>query len=245
MAKQVKKDRQAVIDSIRKQQSRSEKTRGLAIVAVCGLIAALIVGAAAYKPVKDWYDLRQYSSATLSEIGADADACQKVETKKADGSQEHVPQGTPVEYDDAPPAFGQHWDVWDGMERKLYTTADRPELGELVHNLEHGYTILWYDETVAEDGEMMDDLRGIASKLQGTSDLRDKFKAVPWTSEDGKEFPDGQHVALTHWSVGGAGTTDPEKQVGVWQYCEAPSGAALEKFMVDYPYMDSPEPNAV
>ena len=91
----------------------------------------------------------------------------------------------------------------------------------------------------------MDDLRGIASKLQGTSDLRDKFKAVPWTSEDGKPFPDGQHVALTHWSVGGAGNTDPAKQVGVWQYCSAPSGAALEQFMLDYPYMDSPEPNAV
>lgn len=245
MAKQVKKDRQAVIDSIRKQQSRSERTRGLAIVAVCGVIAALIVGAAAFKPVKDWYDLRQYSSAPLADIGAPADSCQKVTTKKATGNQDHVEVGTPMTYEDAPPAFGQHWNLWDTMDRKLYTESDRPELGELVHNLEHGFTILWYDETVADDADMMDDLRGIASKLQGTTDLRDKFKAVPWTSEDGKEFPKGQHVALTHWSVGGAGETDPEKQVGVWQYCEAPSGAALEKFMVDYPYMDSPEPNAV
>jgi hypothetical protein len=68
---------------------------------------------------------------------------------------------------------------------------------------------------------------------------------VPWTSEDGKAFPKGQHVALTHWSVGGAGETDPSKQVGVWQYCSDVSGAALETFMEDYPYMDSPEPNAV
>ena len=245
MAKQVKKDRQAVIDSIRKQQSRSEKTRGLAIVAVCGIIAALIVGAAAFKPVKDWYDLRQYSSASLGEIGAGAEVCQEVVTKKAEGNQDHVPAGTDVPYEDSPPAFGKHWDVWDSMERKLYTTADRPELGELVHNLEHGYTILWYDETVADDADMMDDLRGIASKLQGTSNLRDKFKAVPWTSADGKPFPEGQHVALTHWSIGGAGTTDPAKQVGVWQYCSVPSGAALEKFMDEYPYMDSAEPGAV
>jgi hypothetical protein len=245
VAKQAKKDRQAVIDSIRKQQKGAEKRRGLAIVAACGVIAALIVGAAAFKPIKDWYDLRQYSSQGLADIGAAADSCQKVTTKKAEGNQDHVEVGTPMTYPDAPPAFGQHWNMWDSMDRKLYKASDRPELGELVHNLEHGFTILWYDETVAEDDAMMDDLRGIASKLQGTTDLRDKFKAVPWTSEDGKPFPDGQHVALTHWSVGGAGNTDPSKQVGVWQYCSAPSGAALEEFMVDYPYMDSPEPSAV
>ena len=63
--------------------------------------------------------------------------------------------------------------------------------------------------------------------------------------QDGAPFPDGQHIALTHWSVGGAVESDAEKQVGVWQYCSAPSGAALEQFMEDYPYLDSPEPAAV
>lgn len=245
MAKQAKTDRQAVIDSIRSQQSKSENRRGLAIVGVCVLVAVLIVGAAAFKPVKDWYDLRSYASDSLGEIGAKASVCQEAETQKADGSLQHVDPGTPVSYPDAPPAFGQHWSVWDSMDRKLYTTSDRPDLGELVHNLEHGFTILWYDETIADSEAKMDDLRGIASKLQGTTDLRDKFKAVPWTSEDGKAFPKGQHVAMTHWSVGGAGETDPAKQAGVWQYCSDVSGAALETFMQDYPYMDSPEPNAV
>jgi hypothetical protein len=37
----------------------------------------------------------------------------------------------------------------------------------------------------------------------------------------------------------------PGEQVGVWQYCSAPSGAALETFMKDYPYLDSPEPDAM
>jgi hypothetical protein len=242
VAKQVKKDRQAVIDSVRKQQARSEKKRGLTIVAVCGVIALLIVGAAAYKPVKDWYDLRQYSSAELADIGVPAKDCQEVITKKADGGQDHVDVGTPMSYPDAPPAFGTHWNMWDTIDRKLYTSSDRPDLGELVHNLEHGSTILWYDETVADDPAQMDDLRGIASKLDSTTNLRDKFKAVPWTSEDGEAFPDGQHVALTHWSIGGVGETDPAKQVGVWQYCSDVSGAALDQFMEDYPYMDSSEP---
>lgn len=245
MAKKAKTDRQAVIDSIRSQQSKGENRRGLAIVGVCVLVAVLIVGAAAFKPIKDWWDLRAYASDSLGEIGAKASVCQDVTTKTAEGSQDHVDVGTPMTYPDAPPAFGQHWNMWDSMERKLYTASDRPELGELVHNLEHGFTILWYDETIADDGAQMDVLRGIASKLQGTENLRDKFKAVPWTSEDGKSFPKGQHVALTHWSVGGVGETDPSKQVGVWQYCSEVSGSALETFMEDYPYMDSPEPNAV
>ncbi|HSU01646.1 MAG TPA: DUF3105 domain-containing protein [Nocardioides sp.] len=242
MAKQEKTDRQAVIDSIRSKQSKSENRRGLAIVGVCVLVAVLIVGAAAFKPIKDWYDLRAYSSDSLSDIGAEASSCQEVITKKADGGQDHVDVGTPMSYPDAPPAFGTHWNMWDTIDRKLYTSSDRPDLGELVHNLEHGYTILWYDETVADDPAQMDDLRGIASKLDSTTNLRDKFKAVPWTSEDGEAFPDGQHVALTHWSIGGVGETDPAKQVGVWQYCSDVSGAALDQFMEDYPYMDSSEP---
>ena len=245
MAKQAKTDRQAVIDSIRSQQSRSESRRGLAIVGACALVALVIVGAAAFKPVKDWYDLRAFSSASLSEIGAKASTCQKVVTKKADGNQDHVEVGTPMSYPDAPPAFGQHWNMWDTMDRKLYIASDRPDLGELVHNLEHGYTILWYDDTIAASSSAMDELRGMASKLQGTTNLRDKFKAVPWTSEDGKAFPDGQHVAFTHWSVGGAGETDASKQVGVWQYCSELSGSALDTFMKDYPYVDSPEPTVV
>ena len=245
MAKQAKTDRQAVIDSIRSKQSKSENRRGMAIVGVCVLVAVLIVAAAAYKPVKDWYDLRAYSSDSLGEIGAKASVCQDVTTKTAEGSQDHVDVGTPMTYPDAPPAFGQHWNMWDSMERKLYTASDRPELGELVHNLEHGFTILWYDETIADSSDKMDMLRGIASKLQGTDDLRDKFKAVPWTSSDegGKAFPKGQHIAYTHWSAGGDTAGTAGKQRGVWQYCSAPSGAALESFMNKYPYLDSAEPN--
>ena len=245
MAKKAKTDRQAVIDSIRSQQAKGENRRGMAIVGVSVLVAVLIVGAAAFKPLKDWYDLRAFASDSLSDIGTKASSCEEPITKPAEGNQDHVDVGTPMSYPDAPPAFGSHWNLWDTMDRKLYTSSDRPELGELVHNLEHGYTILWYDETIADDSDKMGELRGMASKLQGTTNLRDKFKAVPWTAEDGDAFPKGQHVAFTHWSVGGAGETDPAKQVGVWQFCSDLSGAALTTFMEDYPYMDSPEPTAV
>ena len=54
----------------------------------------------------------------------------------------------------------------------------------------------------------------------------------------GKAFPDGNHIALSHWSAGGSGETDPSKQVGAWQYCSDPSGEALEDFMLTIPAKD-------
>ena len=241
--KPAKSDRQAVIDSIRSKQKGDERRRGLMIVGVCVVIALLIIGAAAYTPIKNAWDMREFRDKGLADIGAAADVCAEVETKKAEGSQDHVQPGTPITYPDSPPAFGQHWSEWDTIGRKLYVEDDRPELGELVHNLEHGYTILWYDDTVAADEEQMRELRAIAEKFDGDDDnYRNKFKAVPWTDADGEPFPDDAHVAFTHWSVGGEGG---EEQKGVWQYCSEPSGEALEDFMVKYPYTDSPEPDAI
>ncbi len=239
-----KADRKAKIDALTKKQRSADRGRGLAIVVVCVVVALLIVGAAAYRPIVSWWELRQYEGVELTSLGAPASACTQVETEKADGNQEHVPDGTPIEYEGSPPAFGAHYDVPDTMDRKLYTVDDRPDLRELVHNLEHGYTFVWYDETVADDDKAMTELRAVASQFPGTENFRYKFKAVPWTAEDGEPFPDGQHVAFTHWSAGGAGNTSPADQVGVRQYCSEFSGEALSSFMEDYPYFDSPEPNA-
>jgi hypothetical protein len=244
VAKPAKTERQQVIDKIRTKQKSAETRRGFMIVGVCIVIAVLIVGAAAFQPIKDWWDKRQFNDLAIAEVGSAASACGEITTKKAQGNNEHVPSSQQVTYDDAPPAFGAHWNEAGlapaPMERKLYTD-DRPELESLVHNLEHGYTILWYDDTIAGDDDQMLELRALADKLAGTDNFRTKFIAAPWTSADGKAFPDGKHVALTHWSKG----EGEDGQVGVWQYCDSVSGEALNDFMVEYPYMDSPEPNAM
>jgi hypothetical protein len=70
-----------------------------------------------------------------------------------------------------------------------------------------------------------------------TFDEGDKFIAAPWEEADGKAFPSGKHVALTHW-------TGPEKQQGITQFCGAPSGAVVEQFMSEYPASSAPEPGA-
>jgi hypothetical protein len=220
------------------------------IVTVCVLVALGIVAVAVVPIISDKLNDSKLDNKALADLGAPASACQDIETKKADGNQQHVPVGTPVDYTTAPPAFGPHWNQAGvapaSFARKFYTPDDRPALEALVHNLEHGYAILWYDETIADDPAALDDVEAIARKFSG-DDFRNKFIAAPWTSsdEDGAKFPDGQHVAFTRWSAGGNGETDTTKQVGVFQYCSAPSGAAVEAFMKQYPYTDTPEPNAM
>jgi Protein of unknown function (DUF3105) len=247
--KSEKSDRQAVIEEIRKKQKGADRRRGFAIVGVCGLIAVVILGLAIYPIIKRNLELREFNGLNIEEIGAAASVCQDVTKKPATGSSDHVPYPDPVVYADAPPAFGQHWNepgvAPAAFTRKFYTSNDRPDLEALVHNLEHGYTVLWYDETAADDGDMINTIEGIADKFTSDDEnFRLKFIAAPWTSEDGEDFPEGQHIAFSHWSAGGNGETDTSKQEGVWQYCSEPSGAALKTFMEDYPYTDSPEPDA-
>jgi len=236
------RDRRAVVEQMRRDQKKAERRRTIVVISACVVVALVIVGLAAIPLLKQ----NSLTSGELAGIGASekAAACSPIQTKKANGNQQHKPQGTPISYDDAPPAFGPHWPSPAPFERKFYTADDRPEVEFLVHNLEHGYTLLWYDDTIAKSSDQLAVVKAIAKKYEGSQKLTDKFIAVPWTSKDGKAFPSGKHVALTHWSAGGD-PSEVSKQKGVWQYCGDPSGAVVQRFMKEYPYSDSPEPQAM
>jgi hypothetical protein len=241
--KSEKSDRQKVIDDIRRKQKSAEKRQGFVILAVCLAIALIIVVVAAYKPVRAWFEQQKYANDALADIGSSPSVCGKVITKDAKGSGEHRDENEQITYDDAPPAFGPHWNVGGfapvSIDDRFYTEDSRPELEQLVHNLEHGFTILWYDETAADDASMLGEIKAIADKLDySDTNNRLSFIAAPWTSDDGKDFPDGEHIAFTHWSA----DQGSDKSEGIWQYCTKPSGEALETFMKDYPYYDAPEP---
>lgn len=216
----------------------------LLVVGVAFGFGLLILGAAAYPPLKATWDLDDFRKRGITDLGAAVGVCDPVVTRPASGAQEHVDAGAHVAYPYAPPAFGPHDATPDPMERKFYSGQDRPTVERLVHNLEHGYTVVWYDDTVAQHAGQVELLRAIADQMQGTGNPLLKVKIVPWTSADGAPFPDGRHVAETHWSRGGQGVDDTDHQVGVWQYCSRVSGAALNEFMLAYPPEDSPEPTA-
>jgi hypothetical protein len=234
-------NRREAVARIQAQQKASERRRTL-VVLTPAIVLAVVIGVVVYLQVRD-QSVR--SNSELADIGASADeVCRDVVTKSADGSNDHRDEGSPIDYPQAPPAMGPHWPQFlvGGQIRKFWTAEDRPPVERLVHSLEHGWTIVWYDEEIAADEAAMDDLRAIADKYAG-SDPKDKVMVAPWSKEDGSDFPDGARVALTHWSMGGS-NDNPEGQQGVWRYCSEVSGEAVDQFVVDYPYSDAPEPGA-
>jgi len=245
-----KADRRAVVEQMRRQQQRKERRQGLLVVGAAVLVGVIIIGVAAWQVLK----ANEESGRAISDIGlaADAASCQDLVTHKPEGEEQsgvdgnHVEVGTPIDYRFTPPAFGQHWPNYlTGAElRSFYTVDDRPEVERLVHGLEHGYTILWYDESLADDDEAMADIEAIAKKFPDPGTVEEHFIAAPWTADDGDPMPDGARVALTHWSVGGEGGDATKDQVGVWQFCEGVSGEVVEQFRSDYPALDAPEPGA-
>jgi hypothetical protein len=109
-------------------------------------------------------------------------------------SSQHIAVGTPPgPYNTDPPAGGVHYD--ETLPTKFYEEADVATLpdypeGYLVHNLEHGYVIFWYNCAVVDEAgctllkqqiqQVMDDFDGV------------KLIAFPWKSLD---VP----VVMTSW----------------------------------------------
>ncbi|MCW2820062.1 MAG: hypothetical protein JWR42_2849 [Marmoricola sp.] len=231
-------DRRAVAEQLRKSQASQEKRRSLLILGACVVVVLGLLAAAVIPYVKQRSADAKAQGSSLASIGVSASAakCEPVKKEKATGNNQHLNPGTKIPYKDAPPSSGPHWgNFLQGSElRSLYTTKDRPEVERLVHSLEHGHTILWYDDTVKPGTDAYQTVKSIAAKFDAENDY---FMAAPWEKTDGASFPSGTHVALTHW-------TGPQDQQGITQYCGAPSGAVLSTFMKAYPKGDAPEPGA-
>ena len=245
-------ERRERMERMRREAERAERRRSLIVVVVCVVIALIIGGLTGWKLYQDHQHDEALASIDVSDIGVSADAagCGDIVTEPADESGVHEPEGTTIDYKDTPPAFGPHWGTQPDFSRKFQTADDRLPLERLVHYSEHGYTTLWYDQTIADDDDALQAVEDMADKFEAETDAistqadynENKFIAVPWNvddEEDGDAFPDGAHVALTHWSVTGG-----DNGTGVWQYCDQPSGEVVQSFMSDYPASDAPEPTA-
>ena len=79
----------------------------------------------------------------------------------------HSPTRRPITYPDAPPSFGAA-PAAARPRSSASSTPPRtaPRWPTLVHNLEHGYTILWYDDTIAKDLKQKDAIEAISKKTE-------------------------------------------------------------------------------
>ena len=108
-------------------------------------------------------------------------------------SSNHVPSDSvPGPYNSNPPAGGVHFDEDYSakffQESDLATLAPHPE-GYLVHSLEHGYVIFWYNCQVVNN-----DCSGLKQTIQNVMNETGNTKliAFPWSSMD---IP----LAMTSW----------------------------------------------
>lgn len=232
-----RRERLASFEAARKKDQRR---RTLGLLAICGVLAIALL---AY-PVYLFADDYRARNAEIGDFGAAVAAagCDPVAENPATGNQEHVPDGTKVNYAQAPPDSGAHYQNPAPFARHFYEVGDRPAVETLVHNLEHGYTVVWYRADAPE--EQVDDLRSIAKTFGGNDyDPTKKFVAAPWSEADGTGFPEGKNVVLTRWTADPADPTVAANQRGVRQACGTVSGPAIAEFMAQYPVAASPEPN--
>lgn len=98
-------------------------------------------------------------------------------------SRDHIPSDTnPNPYNSNPPAGGHHFDT--PFPAKFYNESDVASLpkypeGYLLHNLEHGYVIFWYNCAVpgTDCAALKQSIQNVMNQYGGT-----KLIGFPWPS---------------------------------------------------------------
>lgn len=227
------RDRRAKVEEMRRTEQARERRKSmlfitLAVVVGLGLIAAAAIPAY----LKGRNDPAKKALASFGVSTGSAD-CGPVQDDPATGGNDHQPDGTVVDYAQVPPSSGAHWGAGAFPAREFYTKRDRPQMEQLVHNLEHGYTVVWYDDTIK--GKALDDLKDIATSAREKEPVNpgNKFIVSAWDDAYG-DLPQGKHVAMSHWGA----------EQGQRRLCGEVSGSAINDFIEKFPASDSPEPNA-
>jgi hypothetical protein len=232
-------DRKARVEALKKEQRAQERKKTVVFSAVAAVIALVLIGIPAMSIInKNKKDNRAFDQLGVPVGLAGCDTTINDKVGANDGNHETDPT-VRINYDTAPPSHGRHYAVPITVNnRGFYTKDDVPRVEELVHNLEHGYNIVWYTDGVT--GTQLDDLKSIANKMRDDNESH-KFAVVPWDTSRGP-FPTGKSVAMTHW---GAPKTAGkyETATAYRQYCGQVSGTAIKSFVDAHPSTDAPEPN--
>ena len=246
MARETSRDRRQRVAAMQASQKKAERRRLLVVIGAIVAVVA-IIGAAV-----TWAILGEQSkkAEALSAISGDvaAASCDPITNDPASGSSEHVGPGTKqadlatIKYATVPPSSGQHFAVPAVDSRRVYTTADAPKIETLVHNLEHGYTILWYDRSV--EAEQAATFEALATKVNAMKESANKFLISPWDPAYGA-LPAGKKYALSHWGADVDQSTGKiSNQKGHRQLCGGLNTTVVEDFVKKFPWSSAPEPGA-
>jgi hypothetical protein len=234
---QSRRDKLASLEAARKKEQRA---RSIKLLVICLVLAVALLAYPVYLFVDDY----RARNASIEQLGSSiaAAGCDPISEHEATGNQDHVAEGTKVDYAQTPPDSGKHYPSPAPFTKHFYAEADRPPVETLVHNLEHGYTVVWYRADAP--GKQIKNLQRVA-KTFGSDDYdpADKLIAAPWSEADGAGFPAGKNIVITRWIADPNDPSNTEAQKGVRQACTDVSGAAIKDFMAKYPVANSPEPS--
>lgn len=196
------RDRKQRLEEMRRQQKSSERRKnflfaGGATVVALGLIAGAVIPTYLHDRAQKAKEKAGYQFApTAAEKAA---GCLGVHNDPISAQALHVT--TPIDYakekygdtrggtPPIPPSSGKHNPISLGDTNRFYPLSEKPRPERAVHNLEHGYIVVWYDDKLPASE---------VSKLQNLarSGALSRLLVVGWWKS---ELPANKHVVLTSW----------------------------------------------
>jgi hypothetical protein len=232
VAKTAEKDRKARVEQMRKQQEAAERRRTLLVVGAA-VVAVLVLTGVVFKVVRDAQAAKDPTSVGVTAAAA---SCDPVTNDPVTASGVHVgpqtdqPNVKKVAYKTVPPTSGEHFVSPAYPASAFYTKDDRPAMETLVHNLEHGYTVVWYTSSTPQ--AQVDQLKKLSDLARQMPQTSGKFIVSAWDDAYGT-FPAGKTIGASHWGA----------KTGHRLLCGSVSGDAIKSFVTSYPSTDAPEPN--
>jgi hypothetical protein len=150
-----------------------------------------------------WWDSQQGDTAFRQLAEQGQPALSNVRSFPSEGLAQHVPQGTSVYYRTDPPTTGAHYPI--PSDPGYYDTP--LPAGNLVHALEHGDIVIYYDRP---SSEVMQSLKGWASRFQN------RWAGLIVTPMPGI----GQEIILTAWT----------KELRLAEFDAASAAAFIDRF---------------
>lgn len=118
-------------------------------------------------------------------------AAARVGERQVDNGGGHIADGaTGAGYSSVPATSGEHWGTPGNWG--VYSAASPAQQSQVIHNLEHGGIVIWYQPGQADPDDVAELTQYVEQQVRSA-----KFKVIlsPWTGED---F--GHPIAVTAWN---------------------------------------------
>jgi hypothetical protein len=231
-ARRANKDRRARLEELRRQQRAAERRKnalfmGAAIVVGLAMVGGAVGLAYEHDQAKNAKAKAGYQAKPTADERAAG--CLGVHNDPLSPAAQHVPNA-PIDYaknkygdtrggtPPLPPSGGPHNPVPLNDQQRFYALAGKPRPERAVHNLEHGYVVIWYDSKLPAD--QVAHLQSLAALGNYT-----RMLVVGWWQGD---LPGGKHVVLTSWGRTDRCSTGSDKVISAFYQAHLNASIAPE-----------------